>query len=47
MIVRYHELARSEVIEAARYYAGVGIDLAVEFLAEMDAAETRIDANPQ
>jgi toxin ParE2 len=46
MIVRYHELARKEVIEATTHYARERMELGEEFLNEIDAAETRIAANP-
>jgi plasmid stabilization system protein ParE len=46
MIVRYHALARNEVLEATRFYAGKRTELGAEFLAEIDAAEARIVANP-
>ena len=46
MILRYHELARKEVIEATEYYAGARPELADEFLAELAAAIEAIVANP-
>jgi len=46
MTIRYHALARKEVIAAAEYYAQERRELGAEFLEEMDAAERRITANP-
>jgi plasmid stabilization system protein ParE len=46
MILRYHELAREEIIEATGYYARVRPELGVEFLAELSAAIEAILADP-
>jgi hypothetical protein len=46
MILRYHELAREEVIEATGFYARVRPELGVEFLAELNAAIEAIRADP-
>ncbi len=46
MILRYHALAREEIIEATEYYAGVRPELGDEFLAELRAATDSILANP-
>jgi toxin ParE1/3/4 len=46
MNLRYHELARKEVIKAAEYYARARPELATEFLAEFDNAIQAILAEP-
>lgn len=46
MILRYHELARKEVIETTLYYARSRPELAAEFLAELTAAVDAILASP-
>jgi plasmid stabilization system protein ParE len=47
MILRYHELARKEVIEATEYYARARPELAADFLAELATAVEAIVANPE
>src|SRR6476659_8138963 len=47
MILRYHELARKEVIEAVEHYAHIRPQLATEFLAELTAGIEAILATPQ
>lgn len=46
MIVRYHELARQEVIEIAKYYGELRDGLGSEFLQELDNAVAIIEDNP-
>lgn len=46
MIVRYHALARQEVIRATNYYAQVSSALAADFLEKFNAAEAMIAADP-
>jgi plasmid stabilization system protein ParE len=46
MNVRYHALARQEVIEATQYYAKVQPELGEAFETEFAAAVERIAANP-
>jgi plasmid stabilization system protein ParE len=46
MIVRYHELARQEVIEITKYYAELRTGLESEFLQELDSALSIVEANP-
>ncbi|HJQ81208.1 MAG TPA: hypothetical protein VJ828_14705 [Lacipirellulaceae bacterium] len=46
MNVRYHSLAREEVVEATGYYARIRPTLGAEFLAEFNAAVEMIAANP-
>lgn len=46
MNVRYHSLAREEVIEATGYYARIRPTLGAEFLAEFNAAVEMISVNP-
>jgi plasmid stabilization system protein ParE len=46
MNVRYHPMAREEVIDITAYYARIRPTLAAEFLAELNAAIELIAANP-
>jgi plasmid stabilization system protein ParE len=46
MKLRYHELARKEVLDIKTYYRDIRPELAVEFLAELDAAIRQIKAEP-
>jgi toxin ParE1/3/4 len=46
MIVRYHALARSEVIDVAEYYSQQRPNLGEEFLGELDFYLGQIAANP-
>lgn len=46
MIVRYHALAREEIIEATKYYARERPELGVEFLAELQTTIDSIVADP-
>ena len=46
MIVRYHALARMEILEAIGYYAGERHELGLEFLEEVTSAIEMIAANP-
>jgi plasmid stabilization system protein ParE len=46
MILRYHDLARKEVIEAAEYYAHIRLELAAEFLSAFDKAIEAVLADP-
>jgi toxin ParE1/3/4 len=45
MNVRYHELARQEVIEITQYYASERSELAAEFLAELASGVDAIVSN--
>jgi plasmid stabilization system protein ParE len=47
MIVRYHSLAKREVIEAAIFYEKERDGLGAEFLDELDKAERMIAGNPE
>ena len=46
MNVRYHALARKEIIEATEYYTRERPELGAEFLFELSAAIDKIAANP-
>jgi hypothetical protein len=46
MILRYHELARIEVIETTEYYARQRPELGAEFLAELTTSIDAILAAP-
>ena len=46
MILRYHALARMEIIETAEHYALERPELGSEFLADLDTAIGMILANP-
>jgi toxin ParE1/3/4 len=46
MIVRYHELARQEVIDTIRYYAGLREGLGVEFRKELGGIVELISRGP-
>jgi len=46
MNVRYHALARQEILEVTKYYANVRPDLGNAFLAEFAAAVNRIIGDP-
>lgn len=46
MNVRYHELARKEIIEATGHYGRVRAELGAEFLAEFATAIDAIQTNP-
>lgn len=46
MKLRYHALARQEVIETAAYYGNLRPELGMEFLAELDATVALIESNP-
>jgi toxin ParE1/3/4 len=47
MNLRYHELARKEVIEITEHYARIGPELAAEFLAELTTGIEAILATPK
>ena len=46
MIVRYHAMARRDVIEATEHYVNERPELGAEFLDELDTAEHLIAENP-
>jgi plasmid stabilization system protein ParE len=46
MNIRYHALAREEVIEITRYYARIRPTLGIEFLAELNSAIDMIATDP-
>lgn len=46
MKIRYHALARIEVIETANYYAAIRPELGDDFLAELDSLIAMIAADP-
>jgi plasmid stabilization system protein ParE len=46
MKIRYHALARIEVIETANHYAAIRPELGVAFLAELDTLIETIAADP-
>jgi plasmid stabilization system protein ParE len=46
MNLRYHALAREEVIQITEHYAGIRAVLGAEFLAELNSATDAILAHP-
>lgn len=46
MIVRYHELARKEIVAATEYYGRIRRELGIEFLAELTTIVETINENP-
>ena len=46
MNIRYHVMARREIVETTEYYGRQQVELGDEFLSEVNVAIERIAANP-